>query len=106
MERQGNPGIGSHVARLFPGCALLHPGYGDGDPTPVVSLLLVEGHFQEHQEMEQGFIRRIIELYGATGFVTFDQLNDLLPSATTASEDIEAIMTALSDAGINVVEKE
>ena len=54
--------------------------------------------------MEPGFIRRIIGLYGARGFVTFDQLNELLPSATTKAEDIEAIMQALSDAGINVVE--
>ena len=54
--------------------------------------------------MEPGFIQRIIGLYGARGFVTFDQLNELLPSATTKAEDIEAIMQALIAAGINVVE--
>jgi sigma-70-like protein len=36
--------------------------------------------------------------------VTFDELNKLLPSTTTASEDIEAVMEALSDEGIKVVE--
>jgi len=56
--------------------------------------------------MEQGFIQRIIRLCGARGFVTFDQLNELLPSATTEPEDIEAIMQALSDEGINIVEED
>jgi RNA polymerase primary sigma factor len=56
--------------------------------------------------MEQGFIQRIVTLYGARGFVTFDQLNELLPSATTKPEDIEALMEALSDEGIKIVEED
>ena len=36
------------------------------------------------------------------GFVTFDQLNKLLPAATTEPEDIEAVMLALSDEKIVV----
>ena len=36
--------------------------------------------------------------------ITFDQLNELLPSATTEPEDIEAVMQALSDEGIILVE--
>jgi RNA polymerase primary sigma factor len=47
---------------------------------------------------------KTIELGRQHGFVTFDQLDELLPSPTTASEDIEAVMEALSDEGINVVE--
>jgi hypothetical protein len=38
--------------------------------------------------------------------ITFDQLNDLLPSATITPEDIEAVMRALSDEGINIVESD
>ena len=49
-------------------------------------------------------IRKAIALGHQRGFVTFDQLNYLLPSTTTAPEDIEAVMEALSDEGINVVE--
>jgi hypothetical protein len=49
-------------------------------------------------------IRKAIELGRMSGFVTFDQLNELCPSDTTAPEDIEAIMEALSDESINVVE--
>ena len=40
------------------------------------------------------------------GFVTFDQLNEVLPSDTTSPEQIEDIMSMLSEMGINVVETE
>src|SRR5690242_6640355 len=38
------------------------------------------------------------------GFVTFDQLNAVLPSDSTSPEQIEDIMSMLSDMGINVTE--
>jgi hypothetical protein len=47
-------------------------------------------------------IRAAIEFGRRDGFVTFDQLNELLPSATTAPEDIEELMNALSEEGIDV----
>src|SRR5204862_2186042 len=37
-------------------------------------------------------------------FVTFDQLNEVLPSDSTSPEQIEDIMSMLSDMGINVTE--
>ena len=49
-------------------------------------------------------IRKAIELGQMHGFVTFDQLNERCPSDTMAPEEIEAIMEALRDEGINVVE--
>jgi hypothetical protein len=52
----------------------------------------------------QGIIQKVIELGHMRGFVTFDELNELLPSATTEPADIEAIMEALSAEGINVVD--
>ena len=54
----------------------------------------------------KGTIPKVIELGRLRGFVTFDQLNQLLPSATTEPEDIEALMEALSDAEINIVDAE
>jgi RNA polymerase primary sigma factor len=54
--------------------------------------------------MRSDIVRKAIELGLQKGFVTFEQLNELLPSATTSPEDIEAVMEALSDEGINVVE--
>src|SRR5205807_1566147 len=40
------------------------------------------------------------------GFVTFDQLNEVLPSDTTSPEQIEDIMSMLSDMSINASEAE
>ena len=54
----------------------------------------------------QGIIQKVVELGRLRGFVTFDQLNELLPSATTEPEDIEALMEALSDEGINLVDEQ
>jgi hypothetical protein len=51
-------------------------------------------------------IQKAIELGRLHGFVTFDQLNELLPSTATTSEDIETVMEALSDEGINIREDE
>jgi Sigma-70 factor, region 1.1 len=51
-------------------------------------------------------IRKAIELGRQRGFVTFDELNKLLPSAMTAPQDIEALMVALSNEGIDVIEDE
>jgi hypothetical protein len=51
-------------------------------------------------------IRTAIEIGRRDGFVTFDQLNRLLRAATTEPEDIEALMVALSEEGINVVDND
>jgi len=53
-----------------------------------------------------GIIRKVIEFGRGRGFVTFDELNELLPSTATTPEDIEAVMAALSDEGIDVIEDE
>ena len=54
----------------------------------------------------QSMIQRMIEPYRQKGFVTFDQLNALLPSATTEPEDIEVIMEALRDEGIDLIDED
>jgi hypothetical protein len=51
-------------------------------------------------------IRTAIELGRQKGFVTFGELNEIWPSTTTTPEDIENLMTALSEEGINVIEDE
>ena len=51
-------------------------------------------------------VRKAIELGRQKGFVTFNELDELLPSTTTTPEYIEALMEALSDEGINVIEDE
>jgi hypothetical protein len=52
----------------------------------------------------QTVIRKAIEIGERSGFVTFDQINELLPSDQAKPEDIEALFEALSARGINVAE--
>jgi hypothetical protein len=49
-------------------------------------------------------IRRAIEIGNPTGTLTFAQLNDLVQSDLEA-EDIEALFSALSEKGIQMVEE-
>lgn len=49
-------------------------------------------------------IRRAIALAEPTGTLTFDQLNELVPPDQTDPEDIEALMSALSDADIQLAD--
>jgi hypothetical protein len=49
-------------------------------------------------------IRTAIEIGEQRGFITFDQINELMPSRNTDAEDIEALFDALSDHGIDVRE--
>jgi hypothetical protein len=53
----------------------------------------------------QDLIRRVIEIGHRRGFVTFDQINELMPSTTTAPEDIETLMEALSAAEIQITDE-
>jgi hypothetical protein len=48
-------------------------------------------------------IRRAIEIGERHGFITFDQLNELVP-LSAEPEAIEALLDALSDRGIDVRE--
>jgi hypothetical protein len=51
-------------------------------------------------------IRRAIEIGDQHGFITFDQINELLPSSADRLEPeaIESLLDALSDRGIDVRE--
>jgi ClpX C4-type zinc finger len=51
----------------------------------------------------QDIIRRAIEIGNRTGFTTFDQFNELCPREL-GPLDIEAIMAALGDEGIQITE--
>ncbi|KRR19284.1 hypothetical protein CQ14_35225 [Bradyrhizobium lablabi] len=53
-------------------------------------------------------IRRAIEIGNQHGFITFDQINELMnelaPAHKFKPQDIEALLDALSDQGIDVRE--
>ena len=53
-------------------------------------------------DLSDAAVKKMIKQAKKRGFVTFDQLNEVLPSDTTSPEQIEDIMSMLSDMGINV----
>jgi RNA polymerase primary sigma factor len=55
-------------------------------------------------DLSDAAVKKMIKQAKTRGFVTFDQLNEVLPSDTTSPEQIEDIMSMLSDMGINVTE--
>src|ERR1700720_4707146 len=57
-------------------------------------------------DLSDAAVKKMIKQAKKSGFVTFDQLNEVLPSDTTSPEQIEDIMSMLSDMGINVSEAE
>src|SRR3981189_1433373 len=57
-------------------------------------------------DLSDAAVKKMIKQAKKRGFVTFDQLNEVLPSDTTSPEQIEDIMSMLSDMGINGAEAE
>ncbi|MBC7578274.1 MAG: RNA polymerase sigma factor RpoD, partial [Tardiphaga sp.] len=55
-------------------------------------------------DLSDAAVKKMIKQAKKRGFVTFDQLNEVLPSDTTSPEQIEDIMSMLSEMGINVSE--
>src|SRR6202007_620364 len=55
-------------------------------------------------DLSDAAVKKMIKQAKKRGFVTFDQLNEVLPSDSTSPEQIEDIMSMLSDMGINVTE--
>src|ERR1700742_1597485 len=55
-------------------------------------------------DLSDAAVKKMIRRAKRRGFVTFDQLNAVLPSDQTSPEQIEDIMSMLSDMGINVTE--
>jgi RNA polymerase primary sigma factor len=55
-------------------------------------------------DLSDAAVKKMIKQAKKRGFVTFDQLNEVLPSDQTSPEQIEDIMSMLSDMGINVSE--
>jgi len=51
-------------------------------------------------------VKRLIKTAKARGYVTYDELNAVLPSEEVTSEQIEDIMAMFSEMGVNVVESE
>ncbi|HEY0413199.1 MAG TPA: RNA polymerase sigma factor RpoD [Allosphingosinicella sp.] len=57
-------------------------------------------------DLNEASIKKLIARAKKRGYVTYDELNDALPQDQMASEQIEDIMSALNDMGVQVVENE
>ncbi len=57
-------------------------------------------------DLNEGNIKKVITRAKKRGYITYDELNEALPQDQMTSEQIEDIMSALSEMGINIVENE
>nr|WP_321456231.1 RNA polymerase sigma factor RpoD [uncultured Cohaesibacter sp.] len=57
-------------------------------------------------DMTASAVKQMIKTAKKRGYVTYDELNEVLPSEEVSSEQIEDTMSMLSDMGINVIESE
>ena len=57
-------------------------------------------------DMSDAAVKKMIKAAKARGFVTYDELNKVMPSEEVSSEQIEDTLSMLSEMGITVVENE
>ena len=57
-------------------------------------------------DMSQAAVKKMIAEAKERGFITYDQLNQVLPPDQVSSEQIEDVMSMLSEMGINIIEEE
>jgi RNA polymerase primary sigma factor len=55
-------------------------------------------------DMSQAQVKRMIAEAREKGYITYDQLNTVLPPDQVSSEQIEDVMSMLSEMGINIIE--
>jgi RNA polymerase primary sigma factor len=55
-------------------------------------------------DMSQAAVKKMISEARERGYITYDQLNQVLPPDQVSSEQIEDVMSMLSEMGINVIE--
>src|SRR6218665_1730318 len=57
-------------------------------------------------DLNEGSIKKLVARAKKRGYITVDQLNEMLPQDQMSSEQIEDVMAALNDMGVHVVENE
>ncbi|MBS0572204.1 MAG: RNA polymerase sigma factor RpoD [Proteobacteria bacterium] len=66
-----------------------------------------EADENEHTlDMSQAAVKKMIADARERGYITYDQLNQALPPEQVSSEQIEDVMSMLSEMGVNVIENE
>src|ERR1700742_3102215 len=57
-------------------------------------------------DLNDATIKKLVARAKKRGYITVDQLNEMLPQDQMSSEQIEDVMSALNEMGVNVVENE
>jgi len=57
-------------------------------------------------DLSDAAVKKMIKLAKKRGYVTYEQINAVLPPEEVTSEQIEDILAMLNDMGINTVEQE
>ena len=57
-------------------------------------------------DMSQAAVKKMIATAKARGYITYDELNEVLPPDQVTSEQIEDVMAMLSEMGINVIDND
>ena len=57
-------------------------------------------------DLNDASIKKLIARAKKRGFLTYDELNEALPQDQMSSEQIEDVMSAISEMGVNIVENE
>src|ERR687890_657852 len=57
-------------------------------------------------DLNEASIKKLIARAKKRGVITYDELNEALPQDQMSSEQIEDIMSALSEMGVNIVESD
>ncbi|MCF8709333.1 RNA polymerase sigma factor RpoD [Rhizorhapis sp. SPR117] len=57
-------------------------------------------------DLNEASVKKLISRAKKRGYITYDELNSALPQDQMSSEQIEDVMAALNDMGVNIVENE
>jgi len=57
-------------------------------------------------DLNDASIKKVFARAKKRGYITYDELNEALPQDQMSSEQIEDVMSALNEMGVNVVENE
>src|SRR6185295_8154773 len=57
-------------------------------------------------DLNEASLKKLIGRAKKRGYITYDELNDALPQEQMSSEQIEDVMSALSEMGVNIVEND
>jgi RNA polymerase primary sigma factor len=65
-----------------------------------------EGNDAPLIDLNEANIKKLLARAKKRGYLTYDELNDALPQDQMTSEQIEDVMSAINDMGVNIVENE